>query len=66
LSEKRRFGQYLGQKSANTKPSVFGAVFVIFGWLGGLFASFNYLYYHPLPGIPPANSQCTKQFLSRL
>ncbi len=47
------------------KTAGFFAVFVHFGWHRGVFDSFDSLHLHPLPGIPPANSQRTKQFLSR-
>jgi hypothetical protein len=36
----------------------------ISGGFGVLFDFFDSLHHHPRPGTPPANSRCTKQFLS--
>jgi hypothetical protein len=51
LSKKWHFWQFLSQSVRKTAR--FYAVFVYFGRHGGLFASFNSLYHHPLPGHYP-------------
>ncbi len=67
------FVKYFGAKMAflaiyrpkSPPKSQFFAVFVHFEQHVGIFDSFDSLHHHPLPGTPPANSQCTKQFLIR-
>jgi hypothetical protein len=46
-------------KSAGNSP--FFVIFVYFGWLGGLFTSFNSLHRHPLPGTPPPPQLSARQ-----
>jgi hypothetical protein len=45
------FSAIFNPKSAGNRS--FFAVFVHFGWKGGLFATFNFFHHHPLPGHSP-------------